>query len=162
MLIYLNRDSMPTFTVRDKDRVESSSFSKGNQAKWCLNNSLWLKADFLGYEGLTEYVTSCLLTHSNIPSFVRYFPCFISNIMDDGTIEHLVGCYSDDFRGSKDIVTLLKYLDYRHNLSIDFKEFSHMGCVDSIKCVSNYISKDISSFGSYLTSMLELDAFILL
>ena len=37
--------------------------SKGNQLKW-MNGELWYKADYTGYEGLTEYVVSHLLKYS--------------------------------------------------------------------------------------------------
>lgn len=39
--------------------------SKGNQLKW-ENQGLWYKADYTGYEGLSEYVISRLLKHSNL------------------------------------------------------------------------------------------------
>lgn len=37
--------------VRSKDRVISSTSSKGNQIKWSVNGC-WIKADDLGYKGL--------------------------------------------------------------------------------------------------------------
>ena len=39
--------------------------SKGNQLKWCRNN-VWYKADYMGYEGLVEYVVSRLLEKSSL------------------------------------------------------------------------------------------------
>ena len=39
--------------------------SKGNQLKW-ENEGIWYKADFTGYEGLTEYVVSHLLKKSTL------------------------------------------------------------------------------------------------
>jgi hypothetical protein len=47
--------------------------SKGNQLKWC-NNGIWYKADYTGYEGLSEYVVSELLKRSTLKSdeFVEY------------------------------------------------------------------------------------------
>lgn len=43
----------------------SRQSSKGNQLKW-ENEGIWYKADFLGYEGLTEYVVSHLLKKSTL------------------------------------------------------------------------------------------------
>lgn len=47
--------------------------SKGNQLKW-ENNGIWYKADYCGYEGLSEYVISNLLKKSTLKSnqFVLY------------------------------------------------------------------------------------------
>lgn len=39
--------------IKTNDRQSS----KGNQLKWCRNN-VWYKADYMGYEGLVEYVVS--------------------------------------------------------------------------------------------------------
>ena len=47
--------------IKTNDRQSS----KGNQLKWCRNN-VWYKADYMGYEGLVEYVVSRLLEKSYI------------------------------------------------------------------------------------------------
>ena len=39
--------------------------SKGNQLKW-ENNGIWYKADYMGYEGLAEYIVSHLLEYSTL------------------------------------------------------------------------------------------------
>ena len=51
----------------------SRQSSKGNQLKW-ENEGVWYKADFLGYEGLSEYVISHLLKKSTLAEdeFVQY------------------------------------------------------------------------------------------
>lgn len=46
-------------------RTNSRQSSKGNQLKW-YKNGIWYKADYTGYEGLTEYVVSNLLKYSNL------------------------------------------------------------------------------------------------
>jgi len=57
---------------RDKKEVNRKS-SKGNQLKW-EKNGIWYKADYTGYEGLSEYVISNLLIKSSLKSseFVVY------------------------------------------------------------------------------------------
>ena len=40
--------------------------SKGNQLKWQSQNGIWYKADYTGYEGLVEYLVSCLLGETNM------------------------------------------------------------------------------------------------
>lgn len=54
-------------------RTENRQSSKGNQLKW-LNDEIWYKADYAGYEGLAEYMVSKLLQYSNLEqeSFVLY------------------------------------------------------------------------------------------
>ena len=47
--------------IRKNDRQSS----KGNQLKW-ENEGIWYKADYTGYEGLTEYVISHLLKKSTL------------------------------------------------------------------------------------------------
>lgn len=51
----------------------SRQSSKGNQLKW-ENEGIWYKADFLGYEGLAEYMVSHLLKKSTLSEedFVLY------------------------------------------------------------------------------------------
>lgn len=46
-------------------RVENRKSSKGNQQKW-LQDGVWYKADYTGYEGLTEYMVSHLLQKSSL------------------------------------------------------------------------------------------------
>ena len=48
--------------------------SKGDQRKWKVDE-LWYKADYLGYEGLSEVLISRLLGKSSLPyAFVSYEP----------------------------------------------------------------------------------------
>ena len=49
---------------RDKTEINRKS-SKGNQLKWERDNT-WYKADYTGYEGLSEYVISHLLKKSTL------------------------------------------------------------------------------------------------
>ena len=56
-------------------KKEERQSSKGNQLKW-ENNGIWYKADYMGYEGLAEYVISNFLKFSNLndDEFVVYSP----------------------------------------------------------------------------------------
>jgi hypothetical protein len=48
--------------------------SKGNQLKWKIGN-IWYKADYMGYEGLSETLVSHLLQKSSLSQpFVLYQP----------------------------------------------------------------------------------------
>ena len=53
-------------------RTVAHQSSKGNQLKWEAGG-MWYKADYMGYEGLAEYMVSGLLSYSNMKkdSFLR-------------------------------------------------------------------------------------------
>lgn len=53
--------------IKTNDRQSS----KGNQLKWCRNN-VWYKADYMGYEGLVEYVVSRLLEKSSLKQVQKF------------------------------------------------------------------------------------------
>ncbi|MCD8121758.1 MAG: hypothetical protein LUE65_05885 [Clostridiales bacterium] len=49
-------------------RIETASHSsKGNQLKWMIHDN-WYKADYMGYESLSEVIVSSLLRYSDIPT----------------------------------------------------------------------------------------------
>lgn len=56
-------------------KLQIHQSSKGNQLKW-ENKGVWYKADYTGYEGLSEYLISNLLCRSTLheAEFVRYEP----------------------------------------------------------------------------------------
>ena len=55
------------------ERKTDRQSSKGNQLKW-ESDDIWYKADYTGYEGLSEYMISHLLTKSSLEKdeFVLY------------------------------------------------------------------------------------------
>ena len=46
-------------------KTQNRQSSKGNQLKW-ESDGIWYKADYTGYEGLSEYVVSELLRKSSL------------------------------------------------------------------------------------------------
>ena len=92
--------------IKTNDRQSS----KGNQLKW-ENNNIWYKADYTGYEGLSEYVISHLLSFTSLKEneYVMYKPVEIKykskiyrgvsskNFLKDGweiiTLERLIKNY---------------------------------------------------------------------
>ncbi|MGG2085345.1 hypothetical protein [Lysinibacillus pakistanensis] len=80
-----------------------STSSKGDQSKWRVGNK-WIKQNSRGYEGQAEVLASLILSCSilNEQDYVTYKPCEI--LLPDGEIS--VGCYSYDFRGKLQEVTL--------------------------------------------------------
>jgi hypothetical protein len=161
MPISYSEKEIPTFEVNDNHRVYTSSSSKGNQPKWLLNNKIWLKGDYLGFEGLAETLSSNILLHSNIKYFVEYNICKIEDLDDEGGVTKYFGCYSRDFKESLNIVTLNKYLYRNAGLSVDSKDFRSMEPEKRIELVVSLVEKEIPNFGIWLTSLFEFDAFIL-
>lgn len=86
----------------DAVRIISTS-SKGDQSKWRVGDQ-WVKQNTRGYEGQAEVLASLVLAHSTLQEkdYVKYYPCEI--ILPDG--ETSIGCYSHDFRGKLQEVTL--------------------------------------------------------
>lgn len=86
----------------DAERIISTS-SKGDQSKWRISNK-WVKQNARGYEGQAEVLVSLVLECSTLDhsNYVVYQPCTIQLTND----EQFDGCYSPDFRGTKQEVTL--------------------------------------------------------
>ena len=86
----------------DAVRIISTS-SKGDQSKWRIGDK-WVKQNTRGYEGQAEVLASLVLTYSTLQKkdYVNYYPCKI--VLPDGDTS--IGCYSHDFRGKLQEVTL--------------------------------------------------------
>ncbi len=135
----------------------------GNQAKFYDSvTDGWYKADYLGYEGLSEYVVLDLLKHSMILNpnlqFVLYDICSfkIGN-------KQLIGCYSKNFiKETEADLTLFRFFKMYYGIDITMKMLGMSSkkqikyVVDSVESVTR-----LSNFGAFLTLLLELDAFVL-
>ena len=94
-LVHVEPNSIKTLYVSKKDRIPSSSTSKGNQIKW-LKDGKYIKLNsWKFYEDISEVLVSHLLRYSNVGNYVEYFSC---NIVEDGVLKG-TGCYSFDFLG---------------------------------------------------------------
>lgn len=60
---------------KNDENILNRNSSKGNQLKWS-NSGIWYKADYTGYEGLSEFLISHLLCSSSLDKkeFVVYEP----------------------------------------------------------------------------------------
>ena len=141
--------------------------SKGNQLKWNID-SVWYKADGLGYEGLSEVVSSSFFELSNIKDsfkeqtpeiFVKYEPVVL--IWRKNTF---FGCRSKNFREDGwQLITIEKLYRKMTGLSIA-QEMAHINDVKGrielmVKFVENVTG--LSEFGKYVSVMLSADAFFL-
>ncbi len=136
-----------------------STSSKGDQSKWLIENR-WIKETTLGYENIAEYVAYLILDCSTLPkdNFTKYTPCLIEK--SDGTIKE--GCYSEDFRGYLQEVTLERLFEANFESSDDILNNSRYSTADKFNAILEKVfdftglevSKEVSQ-------MLAFDAFIL-
>ena len=134
--------------------------SKGNQMKWFQNNA-WYKADYTGYEGLSEYAVSKLLKFSNLEKtdYTEY---------EWEEIEYqdykFVGCKSNNFMPDGwQLITLERlFMNYygeslnRSIYSIDSYENRAKFIVDQTIRMTN-----LHDFGVYFSQLMTIDAFFL-
>lgn len=151
---------MIDLTDREKYKIEIKS-SKGNQPKWRIGD-FYYKQDYLGYEGLAEYVVSKLLEKSNLMDneFVKYNTEVIKN---DNYINN--GCVSKNFlKENESLVTLVKlYRNCYPQRLINQDVFKIESIVDRVKFIENrvYDLTGVKDFGKYFCRMIEIDTFLL-
>lgn len=141
-------------------RGENRQSSKGNQLKW-LQDGNWYKADYTGYEGLSEYVVSALLRMSGFSEdeYVLYETeeicyghqvfrgCKSRNFLPDGwqmiTLERLFKqSYGQSLNGS-----IYRIVDHESRLRF---------LVDQVERITG-----LADFGRYMCKLLTVDAFFL-
>lgn len=140
--------------------TQNRQSSKGNQLKW-YDGKFWYKADYTGYEGLSEYVISHLLqkTSLNEREYVLYDTeeikynsqifrgCKSENFLDDDwqiiTLERLF----QNFMGEG-----LNKCIYRINENVDRLKF----LVKQTERITG-----LNDFGEYISKLLTVDSFFL-
>ena len=134
--------------------------SKGNQLKW-RNQDVWYKADYTGYEGLSEYLVSKLFRYSDL-DVSEYVDYDIETIQYRDTVYR--GCKSRNFlpEGWR-LITLERLFQnaYGHSLS---------KCIYSIEDYENRLRflvdqtirvTGLRDFGIYMSKLLTIDALFL-
>ena len=151
MKIYNNHDSS----------TGRMSFSKGNQIKLKVNNE-WHKADYLGYEGASEYIASLLAPQTNIRKYMELVDYRLEEMsINDKTFN---GCVSENFLKDNETLITADRL-FKNNLGISVSEF--LKNTSELKAqIQQFVNKveeitKINGFGQYLTALLEWDSFIL-
>lgn len=141
-------------------KTDNRRSSKGNQLKW-LSDNTWYKADYTGYEGMSEYVVSMLLNFSDLndTEYIRYnteeihykhakyYGCSSQNFLPDGwqliTLERLF----QNFYGKS-----LNKCIYQ----IDDIEGRIRFLVDQTERLTG-----LHNFGIYISQLLTIDALFL-
>ncbi len=141
-------------------KMQTRQSSKGNQLKW-ENNGIWYKADYTGYEGLSEYIISRLLAYSNLKpeEYILYQTeeiCYKSN--------RYHGCKSKNFLpdGWK-LITLERLFQSMYGQSLNRAIYSIEGYRNR---VSFFVEQTIritglQDFGIYLSKLVAIDAIFL-
>lgn len=133
--------------------------SKGNQLKW-REGEFWYKADYLGYEALSETLISCLLKKSNVSLFTEYQMEEL-----DFQEKKLVCCKSAHFLTEDESLISLPKL-FRQFQNVEIAEEIENPLLDEEECIRFLVDEvesitGIRHFGDYFTQMLEIDAFFL-
>ena len=143
--------------IRTNDRQSS----KGNQLKWQGDNGIWYKADYTGYEGLTEYIISEFLGNSTlaVDEFVFYKTEEIQY-----KHQRYLGCASKDFlpKGWK-LITLERLFQNYYGKSLHQLIYSMQGVPERIQFVVEQTIRitDLKEFGEYMSKLLTIDAIFL-
>lgn len=152
---------MHMVTLFEQDiKTAARQSSKGNQLKW-RKGDIWYKADYTGYEGLSEYMVSNLLKKSSLKpdEYVLYNT---ESICYKEKTFH--GCRSFHFQESKEQLITLERL---------FSDFYGQSLYKSIYRITDYEDRlrfiveqteritGLKQFGAYMCKLLTLDAFFL-
>lgn len=139
---------------RDPDSIRYSA--DGMQSKFYnKDNDCWYKQDYLGTEGLSEYVASRLLENSNV-EHVEYEPCQFKN-----NKKSVIGCCSKNFLlPGERLISAYELIKNHKGFDIADKTASMPEVFERIKFFVETVVEitDLQEFGQYLTKMLQLDA----
>ena len=141
-------------------RTNERQSSKGNQLKW-ENEGIWYKADYTGYEGLTEYIISHLLKKSTLAEteFVTYD---LERIKYRTTIYN--GVKSKNFL-SRDwqIITLERLFRICYGESLYINLYHIPEHEERLKFLVRQVERmtGLRDFGIYMNKVLTIDAFFL-
>lgn len=133
--------------------------SKGNQLKF-RKGDIWYKADYLGYEGLAEYVVSKLLAFSDLRSdeYVEYELEEIE--YNDSAFR---ACKSKDFTDGWNLITLERLFKDTYGVGLNKIIYSTPDHVERLKILVEQVERTtgLKDFGIYMSKLLTVDALFL-
>ncbi|MBE1555560.1 hypothetical protein [Sporosarcina limicola] len=136
-----------------------STSSKGDQSKWRIGDK-WIKKNARSYENTAESVASLILqsTTRSPSQYVTYTPC----IIEEANGELSEGCYSLDFRGTQQEVTLERLHEANFTTTDSIVNNTRLSTVEKfnaiIEQIHGFTGLDITDG---IARMLAFDAFIL-
>lgn len=136
--------------------------SKGNQLKWKTSDGKWYKADYLGYEGLSEYVASEMMKKSTL-AIDEYVEYRLVQIKYKSQIYN--GCVSEEITsepGSR-LITLERLFKNRFGKGLNKGIYSIGDHEERIKYLVNSVESctRIRDFGKYINKMFTIDCLLL-
>ena len=146
--------------VKENHRKYTSSTSKGNQTKWCVDRR-WVKANHHGYEDVAEVASTLVLKSSNLSpeAYVDYHLC---RIIDDDTGMEFDGCYSYDFKPEGWSLVTVQNLLEKYGANFDILNGNKHSTEERIAYVVNFVYEHTElDITNYLGVILAFDAFIL-
>lgn len=146
--------------LNEKDiKIFDMQSSKGNQLKW-ENDQHWYKADYIGYEGLSEYVVSELLKYSSLKDneYVLYKTEQIKY-----RNQMFKGCVSQNFLEQGVRLITLERLFQLNGIQLYQTLYKFDNLVDRVSYLVNETIKftGLKDFGKYMTKMMAMDALFL-
>ena len=141
-------------------REQNRKSSKGNQLKW-EKNGVWYKADYTGYEGLSEYVVSSLLEKSSLKEdeFVHYQQ---EEIRYKSQI--YMGVSSKSFLNpGEQLITLERLFQSTYGDGLNRMVYGIASHEDRLSFLVNKTHEitGIKGFGEYMAKLLTIDSFFL-
>lgn len=145
----------------DKEKRDiNRKSSKGNQLKW-EREGIWYKADYTGYEGLSEYVISHLLRKSTLED-QEYVVYEQEEIKYKAQI--YMGVSSKEFKKDGDqLITLERLFQTTYGIGLNKMIYSTSDHEERLKLLVSK-TRDITGledFGTYMNKLLTIDAFFL-
>ncbi|MDD2970749.1 MAG: hypothetical protein PHE02_01270 [Lachnospiraceae bacterium] len=134
--------------------------SKGNQLKW-KNEDTWYKADYLGYEGLAEYLVSALLEKSTLDKS-EYVIYDLEKIKYKKTIYN--GCKSENFlEDGWQIITLERLFKSFFDESLNKCIYQITDNGERLHFLVNQVERitGLTKFGIYMNKLFTIDALFL-
>lgn len=143
-----------------KEKTSCRQSSKGNQLKW-ENEGIWYKADYTGYEGLSEYMVSHLLQKSSLSEheFVLYEPEQIAY-----GAQIFTGVRSHTFLPSGwQLITLERLFKSFCGQSLYEMLFHITDKKERLQFLVDYTERitGLTDFGIYMNQLLTIDALFL-
>lgn len=141
-------------------RVQNRKSSKGNQQKW-LKDGVWYKADYTGYEGISEYLISHLLQKSTLKK-EEYVLYNTEKIKYKAT--EFCGCKSIDFLPEGwNLITLERLFQNMYGESLNRSIYQITSYENRLKFIVDQTIRmtGLSDFGIYMSKLLTIDAFFL-
>ena len=133
--------------------------SKGNQLKF-RQRETWYKADYLGYEGLAEYVVSKLLAFSDLrpDEYVEYE---LEEIEYNDSVFR--ACKSKDFTDGWNLITLERLFKDTYGVGLNKILYSTEDHLERLKILVEQVERTtgLKDFGIYMSKLLTVDALFL-